>query len=588
MKTIVTVLAVAALCICAWAADNAVIAPQSNASHKPQATSLGPEAITIPQMLSYQGKVTDTLGQPVADTTYNCAFELYTVPSGGTPFWSESQVVRTKGGLFSVLLGSTTPISSIPDAGAVYLAMAFGGPSGLTPRLRIVSAAYAYKADTANYALAGGTPENAWVRGGDSVLYTAHKLGIARGGADNKLWGDSACTHVNFGIACTTGASDNVRWHATVGGGLGNVAYRDYSTVAGGRRGAALGTYSTVGGGRDNVAGGMDATVGGGFWNRADGGSATIAGGYDNIASDIYATIAGGSDNVAGGQYSFVGGGSCDTTTGNYSTVDGGLHNVASSEGAAVLGGGLNRASGQYASVSGGRFSVASGSYSAACGGYADTSAANYSFTATGYSKVPTGYDYSVAVNGQTATASGQLRCGTLSKTGGSFTIDHPLDPYGKILNHYFVESPDMSNLYSGSVVLDAAGRGEVRLPDYFDALNRSPRVQLTGVGTSDVFVAEDISGNRFAVGGKPGAKVYWQVTGDRKDVSAEAIRRMMPVEQPKTGPLAGKMLDDDFLVGCMDQLVREGKAQGIDFRTAAGRQRYDLMKQHLREVGKQ
>jgi hypothetical protein len=29
-----------------------------------------------------------------------------------------------------------------------------------------------------------------------------------------------------------------------------------------------------------------------------------------------------------------------------------------------------------------------------------------------------------------------------------------------------------------------------------------------------------------------------------------------------------------------MDQLVREGKAQGIDFRTAAGRQRYEKMKQ--------
>ncbi|MGQ9677747.1 MAG: hypothetical protein ACUVUD_00485, partial [bacterium] len=63
-----------------------------------------------------------------------------------------------------------------------------------------------------------------------------------------------------------------------------------------------------------------------------------------------------------------------------------------------------------------------------------------------------------------------------------------------------------------------------------------------------------------------------------------EAIRRMMPVEQPKTGELAGRMLDDDFLFGCMEQLEREGKAQGIDFRTAAGRQRYLEMKRHLEE----
>jgi hypothetical protein len=145
MRVIVVLLALASAIT--FAADDAVTAPQSTASHKPQATSLGTEAITIPQMLSYQGKVTDTLGQPVADTTYNCAFELYTVPSGGTPFWSESQVVRTKGGLFSVLLGSTTPVSSIPDAGAVYLGMQVGGPSELTPRLRIASAAYSYLAE---------------------------------------------------------------------------------------------------------------------------------------------------------------------------------------------------------------------------------------------------------------------------------------------------------------------------------------------------------------------------------------------------------------------------------------------------------
>jgi hypothetical protein len=31
---------------------------------------------------------------------------------------------------------------------------------------------------------------------------------------------------------------------------------------------------------------------------------------------------------------------------------------------------------------------------------------------------------------------------GSLSKGGGSFRIDHPLDPAGKYLYHSFVESP--------------------------------------------------------------------------------------------------------------------------------------------------
>ena len=192
---------------------------------------------------------------------------------------------------------------------------------------------------------------------------------------------------------------------------------------------------------------------------------------------------------------------------------------------------------------------------------------------------MPSGYSNSAAFNGQTATASNQLRCGALSKASGSFTIDHPLDPYNKILNHYFIEGPEMLNIYRGSVTLDASGRAEVQLPDYFSALNRNPHIQLTGVGTYEIYVAEEIKNNRFVIGGKPGTKVYWLVTGERQDVSAEATKRMMPVEQEKAGELAGRMLDDDFLSGCMEQLEREGKTTGINFRTAEGRRRYEEMK---------
>ncbi len=125
-------------------------APQSDAIDNRQSTIAdGPDAVTIPRLLSYQGKLTDTGGNAVPDTTYSVAFRLYTVPSGGTQFWTETQTVRTKTGLFSVLLGSVTPIGSMPDAGAVYLGMAVAGGAELTPRLRIASAAYAYLTERA-------------------------------------------------------------------------------------------------------------------------------------------------------------------------------------------------------------------------------------------------------------------------------------------------------------------------------------------------------------------------------------------------------------------------------------------------------
>ncbi|MEO0114592.1 MAG: hypothetical protein ABIK93_03860, partial [candidate division WOR-3 bacterium] len=376
--------------------------------------------------------------------------------------------------------------------------------------------------------------DNAWVRGmPDSVLYTIRPLGIARGGSNNMLYGNYCYTHTNLGVACTTGLSG---WN------------NGYCTVAGGYHNTARGNRATVAGGYDNTAGIDYATVSGGYHNTASGNSATVAGGYDN---------------TAGGNYATVGGGEYNRAIGIHATVAGGVVNTAGGERATVAGGYSNTANGNYATVA---------------GGYADTSAADYSFT-TNYHSVVISYSNSAAFNGQTATASNQLRCGTISKTGGSFTIDHPLDPYGKILNHYFIEGPEMRNLYDGEVILDASGHANIRLPDYFSTLNRKPRIQLTGVGTSDVYVAEDIKGNTFVIGGKPGTKVYWQVTGERQDVSAEAIRRMMPVEQPKSGELAGRMLDDNFLAGCMKQLEREGKSSGIDFRTPAGRQRYEQMK---------
>ncbi|MDQ3010512.1 MAG: hypothetical protein M3X11_07395 [Acidobacteriota bacterium] len=60
---------------------------------------------------------------------------------------------------------------------------------------------------------------------------------------------------------------------------------------------------------------------------------------------------------------------------------------------------------------------------------------------------------------------------GLLEKPGGGFKIDHPLEPENKYLIHSFVESPDMKNLYDGTVTTDAQGEAEIALPDWFAAL---------------------------------------------------------------------------------------------------------------------
>ncbi|MGA2741121.1 MAG: IPT/TIG domain-containing protein [Bryobacteraceae bacterium] len=123
---------------------------------------------------------------------------------------------------------------------------------------------------------------------------------------------------------------------------------------------------------------------------------------------------------------------------------------------------------------------------------------------------------------------------GTLSKSGGSFKIDHPLDPANKYLYHSFVESPDMMNIYNGNVVTDGSGTAVVTMPSWFEALNTDFRYQLTAIGQpAQAWVASEIANRSFIIKtSKPGVKVSWQVTGIRQDAWANAHR--IPVEVDK------------------------------------------------------
>jgi hypothetical protein len=136
---------------------------------------------------------------------------------------------------------------------------------------------------------------------------------------------------------------------------------------------------------------------------------------------------------------------------------------------------------------------------------------------------------------------------GAITKGGGGFRIDHPNDPQNKSLSHSFVESPEMMNVYSGTVTTDEHGNARVALPDYFEALNRDFRYQLTTIGQfARVMVSEEIRGNEFAIqSDSPHVKVCWQVTGVRQDAWAEANR--IPVEEKKRDAEKGQYLHPEL-----------------------------------------
>jgi len=136
-------------------------------------------------------------------------------------------------------------------------------------------------------------------------------------------------------------------------------------------------------------------------------------------------------------------------------------------------------------------------------------------------------FDGNVTINGKLNVI------GQLSKGGGTFKIDHPLDPKNKFLVHSFVESPEMMNIYSGNTITDEKGYATVELPSYFEAANKDFRYQLTVIGSfAQSMIHKEVSNNSFVIRtSQPEIKVSWQVTGVRNDNYA----KMNPIEVEPT-----------------------------------------------------
>ncbi len=571
----------------------------------------------FPPLINYQGMLTDAGGIPI-DGARNLTFKIYDDTTGsGTLQWSETQNgVDVDNGLFNVTLGKSTALNLAFDK-SYWLEVEVGGE--VMPRIRLTSVGYAYRSMVADSALTAAPGSGSNWHVDNSVLYTNDYWGIARGAANNVVYGFNAHTMVNLGVICTTGTSGQNSLSSTVNGGYGNRAAASYATVGGGiyntadsgmctvgggSTNRASGGYATVGGGGFNIASGDRATVAGGNQNTADGDAAFVGGGSSNIASGSRATVSGGEQSTADGDRAFVGGGWLNQASANQATVGGGQANIAGNLEATVAGGYSNEATGKWSTVPGGYDNTAQGNFSFAAGRkaranhsgsfvWADSTDGDFSSSMenefsvrssggmrmiasspyygasfdnqTGdgdglraYANVSKGNNWGAvwAVNYGTSpaiygygTKAGHFQgtvevTGFLTKGGGGFKIDHPFDPENKYLYHSFVESPDMMNVYNGNVVLDGNGEARVDLPEWFEALNRDFRYQLTPIGQPgpNLYIAREISGNGFEIaGGEPGLKVSWQVTGIRQDRFAE--RNRIPVEEEKPVEQRGKYL---------------------------------------------
>jgi hypothetical protein len=104
-------------------------------------------AAEIPLRIGYQGRVTDNLGNPVADGTYTMRFRVYDQLVGGTLLWDSSNLsVQLSGGVFNVSLGGAgQPSLDLAFDQDYWLQVTFDGETQ-TPRRVLASVGYAYMA----------------------------------------------------------------------------------------------------------------------------------------------------------------------------------------------------------------------------------------------------------------------------------------------------------------------------------------------------------------------------------------------------------------------------------------------------------
>ena len=107
----------------------------------------------VPHQLSYQGYLTDDLGDPL-NGDYLMIFSIYDVPGGGTALWNESQgSVRVTNGIFNVYIGLNPTGNPFPTDlfdGQRWLGVTVDTDDEMVPRQLLTSTPFAKRAEVAD------------------------------------------------------------------------------------------------------------------------------------------------------------------------------------------------------------------------------------------------------------------------------------------------------------------------------------------------------------------------------------------------------------------------------------------------------
>jgi hypothetical protein len=547
----------------------------------------------IPQTMSYQGILTDNAGNIVPDGQVNLTFRLYNTSDEGETLWEETQPVEINSGLFSVILGSLNPLDISFDE-PYWLGITVGDETEMSPRTPLTSSPYSLGSTATLVEPESG--QGLAIRNSESE--PTHKLNADGSGThtgpmvflSSIVVGDSVIEVDTTGFGEPGSILKNPE--TLTSSKIGKNKFYEVSEekrIGFKGRGSFAGIYGTGGHGvigesnnsfgsgvigRTTTNSGLDAGVLGisdgsasgvkgisvkdgiGVWGRGSEAGVYAEGKLkvDHVpnAPDQERVLVWDNDNFVKYRTLTEGGGSIDCAT----CVDGELQTNA----IGVEHGGLGPAV---------KIDVKNPTYNqSALKIEADQDVANFNMDGVG-TQINVGgtnmlaglliaskwalecYNnnlaqataafaniagaYALILQGNADFVGNLDVSGNLTKASGTFKIDHPLDPMNKYLYHSFVESPQRMNVYNGNIVLDNNGEAVIELPEYFEALNKDFRYQLTCIGGfAQVYIAEKINGTQFKIaGGNPNLEISWQVTGVRKDAYARS--HPLVVEQDKS-----------------------------------------------------
>ncbi len=120
-----------------------------------------PSAAQIPNVISWQGAVDGISGSA------DFVFRMYSAATGGTVLWTENHSGIEVGDekVVSLLLGSKTPFTGLDFERPYWLEVAVNG-NVMTPRTRLTTSPYSYRAERANSVVDGSIEPNDMKTGG--------------------------------------------------------------------------------------------------------------------------------------------------------------------------------------------------------------------------------------------------------------------------------------------------------------------------------------------------------------------------------------------------------------------------------------